>query len=598
MLSPGSIRESINHPLGLPFKLNSQLRHQAVLQHCILLEHQGQTLLDIASSLPSVAALRLLLNHGAASSVHPLGTDLSLYNAIKNGRVPNVEALLEAGSNPNGLPGCTWRPLRQAAFLDYPAIVRILLDHGAEVNPPLENVPFKSPLQLVLDRRAAEYQNPKVRETTEEILRMLLYAGAKVVVDASDDLDGRTPFETFLEPWRTDPQWSTNLSSADCDCLQYFVTKGANLHVQFTPSLCAADYGYTFEHQTLWHVEPAAARLLIDYANVRPGGNGANVLHEIVGACPQAKRHPADTVRDMEVLLRRGCDPDAIDDEGYTPLTRCLEFSPANDVLERINLLLRYGKATPLLRDGNGRIPVFMAIRLFTNPLQLQLAEALVSHYGISLGADTHWLMNYFPIADGITCEEVQKYTYHGPLGTEALRRLPRDVRYTFQQAALSAATRKFLDGAVRCWPKSLLYQSLQILDTLRIRQSARLPEYGFPQAFALELLEFIAGQQIENRFPNDVPLNPVKPVPVTKMRSPLSTSSDREKALSEHAVPGPVDSSLSIMHQEPEDETQLYKTITRVYYQCLSCGDEELYSMEDYSYVKVILYTSTKDSC
>lgn len=586
LLSTGSTHERINHPVGLPFKSNGPLHSHAVLQNCILLEHPGQKVLDIASALPSSAVLRLLINYGATPSIHPLGTDLALHNAIKNGKASNVEILLKAGSSPNGLPDCTWRPLRQAAFWDCPTIVRILLDHGADVDPPLDNVPFKSPLQLVLDRRAAEYENPKVRETSEEILRMLLYADAKVVADASDDLDGRTPFETFLEPWQKDPQWSTNLSSADYDCLQYFVTKGAGFHVEFNPSLCAADGGHTFEHQILWHAEPAARGLLIDHANVGSRGNGTNIIHEIVGTCSEAKRHPADTIRDMRILLKRGSDPDAIDGEGYTPLTRCLEFSPSADVLERINLLLRYGKATSLLKDASGRVPVFMAIRLFTGSLQLQLAESLVSHYKISLGANTDWLMDYFPIADGISCEEVQKYTFNGPLKTEVYKRLPRDVRYIFQKAALSAATRKFLDGMAHHWPTSS-YQSLQILNTLKTRQSAGLPEYEFSQTFVLQLLEFVVGQPIENRLSRNVLLNPEMSNALTEMRLHLPASLDQPEVLTEHAAPSSTNAALSIMSEGLVEETRLYKTVTQVHYQCLSCGDGELYSAEGYSCVK-----------
>ncbi|OCL10751.1 hypothetical protein AOQ84DRAFT_426193, partial [Glonium stellatum] len=489
LLSTGSTHERINHPVGLPFKSNGPLHSHAVLQNCILLEHPGQKVLDIASALPSSAVLRLLINYGATPSIHPLGTDLALHNAIKNGKASNVEILLKAGSSPNGLPDCTWRPLRQAAFWDCPTI-----------------------------------------------------------------------------PATTYPQWSTNLSSADYDCLQYFVTKGAGFHVEFNPSLCAADGGHTFEHQILWHAEPAARGLLIDHANVGSRGNGTNIIHEIVGTCSEAKRHPADTIRDMRILLKRGSDPDAIDGEGYTPLTRCLEFSPSADVLERINLLLRYGKATSLLKDASGRVPVFMAIRLFT--------------------ANTDWLMDYFPIADGISCEEVQKYTFNGPLKTEVYKRLPRDVRYIFQKAALSAATRKFLDGMAHHWPTSS-YQSLQILNTLKTRQSAGLPEYEFSQTFVLQLLEFVVGQPIENRLSRNVLLNPEMSNALTEMRLHLPASLDQPEVLTEHAAPSSTNAALSIMSEGLVEETRLYKTVTQVHYQCLSCGDGELYSAEGYSCVK-----------
>lgn len=666
LLRSSSVRAHINHPLGLPFQAPGLFHDSPALQNCVVLQHPNQTLLDIASGLTSTSIVQMLLMHGAKSSVHPFGTDLALHNAIRNSRVSIVEALLTAGVNPNGQLDCSWQPLRQAAFWNSPAIVRMLLKHGADVNPTsFQGTPFKSPLQLVLDRRAAEYRNPQVRESTEEILKMLLYAGANVSAEKTVDLDGRTPFETFLEPWQSDPQWSSHLSPIDCDCLQYFVTKGAELRTKFTPLDCSSSFGRTFEHQILWHANPATGRLLIDHANVQSGGNGSNALHEIVGSCPDAKRHPADTMRDIEVLLKRGADPNTFDKNGYTALTLCLELCPSSDVLERVTLLLQKGNADPLLRDKNGYNPVFMAIRLFEDPLRLQLAEVLISRYlARGLGTrksishinqtlspvtlddspmtsiqphlhsrsldegfflptpnkdDTQWLFDYFPFSSHISLDGVQRYSFESNFTSDVQKRLPPDIRATFQKAALGVATRTFLDSEVRAVmfgsknnavarPIAKL-RDRQILDVVKMRKDAGLPDYAFPQAYVTDLLESLvqpaASLSLVARSPSaedSFSRSQHQHQQPWKMGSPLYPATDKQQNL--RTVPSADPSMLPTARMQssfyeafspptpPQSQpagdssktTRLYEMIGRDRYRCLSCRDGRVYSPEDYS--------------
>ncbi|KAF2187311.1 ankyrin [Zopfia rhizophila CBS 207.26] len=492
----------VNHTIGLPFDGPGGrfLGHPAA-HSCILLQHQGQTLLDVASALPSSPVIWVLLAHGAKGTTHPRGTtDLAFHNAIRNGRTFTVQSLIDSGgAKVNGLPGSSWKPLRQAAFWIMPDIVRLLLDRGAEVNDNplhLDGMPFKTALQLVLDRRVTDNTNPPVREGCEKILKMLLDAGANIHTAPTEDLNGLTPFETFIRPWQGDPLWISKLSPTDIECFESFVRKGADLQIPFNTFPCAAPHGQTFEHQVLWHSTPLAARLLIDHAAPSPEANGSNMLHEIVGSCPDAKRHPADTLRDVEVLLKRGADPNYRDSHrSITPLARCLENCPAVDILPRVRILID-GGADPELRDGNGVEPIIAAVRLFEEPLNLQLMELMVKKYrgrypnGIYL-----WSEGYFPISGDPTFAEVLKYSERkGRFAEEVARMLPDDVRQVFQEACVSIASRNFLDAATK---RAKMTRGLsltasekgEIQEVIAIRQAASLSEYRFDQGFVMGLL-------------------------------------------------------------------------------------------------------------
>jgi hypothetical protein len=126
----------INHPIGLPFDAHGgRFFNHPSMQHCVISQHSAQTLLDIACALPTGPVVWVLLAYGAKGSSHPLGTDLALHNAIKNGRLHTVQTLLQGGhSDVNGSPANLWRPLLQATFWNFPEIVRCLLDRGVRVN--------------------------------------------------------------------------------------------------------------------------------------------------------------------------------------------------------------------------------------------------------------------------------------------------------------------------------------------------------------------------------------------------------------------------------------------------------------------------------
>jgi len=493
----------INHPIGEPFGTSGGrfFNHHAISQ-CVLLQHPGQKLLDIACALPSGPAIWVLLAHGASGSRHPLGTDLALHNAIKNGRIYTVQALLLPGrSNIHGEPGTTWKPILQAVYWNHPGVVRMLVDRGANVNetsPWIDGTP-KNTLDHCLDRRARDFAKAEIKASCDAILKTLLNAGADIHARPGGE-QTPTTFEVFLQPWQGDPHWISKVDATEMDCLEAFIRKGANLKTTFTGFNCGAPSADSFQHQMLWHSTPAAARLLVEHASPNPGGNGCTLLHEIVGSCPGAKRHPSDSLRDIEALLQRGADPNLLDESSFTPLRRCLERCPAVDILPRLRMLLD-GGADPELKHSNRLPPYVLAARTFEEPLRSQIMDFLVAKIKgrqprIVYDVTFTWSEGYFPIPDEPTWAQVQCYNgQNGDFNANLERMVPDDVRAVFQRACFSVASGHFLDAAtlrtkmLHPLPPTLS-QKDEIYQAVAQRQEAGLPAYTFDQDFVMILLK------------------------------------------------------------------------------------------------------------
>ena len=492
----------VNLPVGLPFEAHGgRFFNHPAMQRCVILQHPDQTLYDIASALPSVPVIWVMLTYGAKGSTHPLGTDLALHNAIKNGRTFIVQALLHSGgSNANGLPGTSWKPLLQATFWNVPDIVRILLDRGAAVDdtaPPFIQ-PFKTALQFALDRRSNEYLNQPVRERCEKIIKMLLDAGANIHVAPAEDPAGLTAFEMFLKPWQSNPMWVAGLTPTVTEIFEAFIRKGADLQTQFCGFRCNASSGSTFEHQVLWHSSPAAARLLVDHAAPTPTANGCNMLHEIVGYCPDAKRHPSETLRDIEVLLQRGANPNWQGKDGSTPLTICVETCPSVDIVDRVKLLLDKG-ADPEMPDGNRMRPAVLAARGFEEPVLSQVMHILVSKYrGRHSAIDQYsWGIDYFPISSEPSFARVLRYSQqNGDFEINMERMLPKATIPAFRKAVFSVASENHLNYISKrritnhAREVTLSAQERdEVMAVVRMRQDKGIADYQFDQHFVMSLM-------------------------------------------------------------------------------------------------------------
>ncbi|KAL1605073.1 hypothetical protein SLS60_004616 [Paraconiothyrium brasiliense] len=493
----------MNFPIGQPFENpGSRFYDHPTMKACVILQHPEQTLLDIASAIPTGPVLWVLMAHGAKGSKHPLGTDLALHNAIKNGRIYTVQALLMPGrSNVNGEPGTMWKPILQAVYWNQPQIVRLLIDRGASVNEtsPWVDGTLKNALLHCTERREREFLNPTVKDNCNQILKVLLNAGADIHAQPGGE-GSPTVFDTFLRPWQGDPHWISKLSQEEMECLEAFIRKGADLKTPFMGFTCGAHSYNQFQHQMLWHTTPAAARLIVDHAAPTPEGNGSTLLHEIVGSCPDAKRHPSDTLRDIEVLLGRGADPNILDESLFSPIRRCIEKCPAVDIIPRLRLLLD-GGADPELKHSNRLPPYVLAARTFEEPLRSQIMDFLVAKIKgrqprVVYDDTFMWTCGYFPISNEPTWEQVQMYSgQNGDFNANVERMIPEDVREVFQRACFSVASINFLNVATlrakMSHPLPLTaMQKDEIYQAVAQRQACGLPVYTFDQDFVMLLLK------------------------------------------------------------------------------------------------------------
>ncbi|KAF2112728.1 ankyrin repeat-containing domain protein [Lophiotrema nucula] len=496
----------INYPIGLPFEAHGgrYFGHPAMLD-CVILQHPDQTLLDIACGLPSGPVVWVLVAHGAKGSKHPLGTDLAFHNAIKNGRTFTVQSLLFSGlANANGVPEVSWKPLLQATFWTVPEIVRLLLDRGAEVNycapTPLDGMPHKTALQLALDRRATEAARGRgpIRDRCDQVVKLLLDAGADIHASSNEDEHGESPFECFIKPWQGDPHWAAKMSPTELACLEILIKRGANLHVAFRGFSCTAPSTNTFEHQILWHSTPLLARIPIDNVNPALEGMGSNLLHEIVGSCPEAKRHPSDTLRDIAVLLRSGADVNHKGNGGHSPLWTCIERCPAVDIVPRLQALLDAG-ADPILLDDSGARPIGLVARSLDDPLLSQVMELLISKlrmHAFFQDISIQWSEeSYFPIPTNPTAAQVLRYNEQQPdFVSEISLLVPKEKIPVVVRAAFSIASKNFLDAAV---DKVKTAQKMNLTATEKVeihqliakRKAQGLPDFAFDQYFVMSLL-------------------------------------------------------------------------------------------------------------
>jgi ankyrin repeat protein len=498
------IVENVNHindPVGLPFNTpSSRYFGHPAMNGMIIMQHPNQTLLDIACGMPCGPTIWILLSHGATGSRHPYGTDLALHNAIKNGRPYTVQALLVPGrSDVQGFPGTAWKPLLQGVFWNYPEVVRILLRKGAnleDVGPSPTAQGYHTALQICLDRRITNYEDPTNRDRSNLTLKMLLDAGANIHVEPGQS-STLTPFAAFVKPWENQSYWYMKLSVLELECLRMFVSRGANLQVSFSGCPCGAKWRQNFEHQVLWHSTPTIARLVVDSYSMTLHNNGSSLLHELLGSCTEAKRYPTDTLRDMQVLLQQGVDPNGIDANGISPLRRCMEQCLPANLVPRLQTLLDAG-ADPEFEDHNGVQPYVLAARTFAEPLLSQVMQNLVAHFRghqkkIIDGVSHTWSSAHFPIAEDQTYQQVMSCSHSdGAFRREVPIMVPGDIHEVFNRAYLAVVSEKFLDTMTRT-AKSRLLTARDKNETVWVvgmRKRIGLPDYQFSQDFVIDLLD------------------------------------------------------------------------------------------------------------
>ena len=490
--------DRINDPIGLPFdQPGSRFFAHPALSKMTIRQHPNQTLFDVACAMPSGPVIWMLIAYGAKGTKDPFGTDSALYNAIKNGRTKIVHALLQSGhSDVNGPSDTVSRPLHKAVFWNVPEIVRIFIDRGARLDDashPVRGLAFHNALQLCLLNRIKFYDDPTYRKNCHTILRLLIDAGADV---HSTPLDPtmRSSLHMFTEPWQGRPYWAFELSEIETACFSLFASKGVDLQTPFKGCPCGSSNQNTFQHQALWHSTPAFAQLLIDSFVSTPNNDGMSLLYEVLGSCPNAKRHPVYTQRDIQVLLSKGVSPNGTGRDYFSPLQVCLSASPAADVVSRLQVLLAHG-ADPEAKDKNMVQPYVLASEIFQEPLRSEVMSVLVANMSGKYvqridNIPYSWSKEHFPIPKTPTYEQVIACTDgNSDFARSMYYMVPERVQSDFRTAYFKVISGYFLESMDQS-AKTDFSHTKEIDQTARISQ---LREFGLPKIrFQQDLMDTV----------------------------------------------------------------------------------------------------------
>lgn len=267
--------------------------------------------------------------------------DPPLIQAAASGDEAKVSALLASGADVNQLNAThELSPLHVAVGCRHIAVVKMLLDHGADPNlGGTEFTPWKPPLYTA------------VRLGDEAIAELLLSRGAHV--------DGRGA------PGITPLLWAVDHGRVGM--VRLLIAHGADVNARDTSMRTPLHWAAAMMHESvvgrLRGFPPDKLTVLWkgdDGENVvlYKGDHGVTVFR---GDFPKTEEdlglEPDCELKIMRVLLANGADPNAQDSRGFTPLHYA---AGCPSCLDRLRLLLANG-ADPNIADNDGRKPLSLA---------------------------------------------------------------------------------------------------------------------------------------------------------------------------------------------------------------------------------------------
>ena len=222
---------------------------------------------------------------------------MDLETEIINGNIQNVKELLAHGANVEAHNDKGWSPLIIAIQNARFEIVKLLLEAGANPNPPDEKLAQTGlPLNL-----AADMGNVK-------ILKLLLSHGANI---NTTDIEGTSPL---------------HFAVSSLKMTKILIEQGANINK------CDQD-GYTPFTSAIEDGNIKIVKYLVE--------NGANVNFRNGNSwTPLIKAIQSDHFEIAKYLIQQGADVDLIDNQGLTPLSTAIE--DMSD-LEFVRLLVENG---------------------------------------------------------------------------------------------------------------------------------------------------------------------------------------------------------------------------------------------------------------
>ena len=247
-----------------------------------------------------------------------------LCRAAQYGDLAQVKTLLSGGANPNVLDDQGETPIMKAALAhsrylpdgatkidrDYPGVVELLLDKGAEVDA--RDNSGRTALAMAVDGSASEY---RVIGADEAIARLLIARGADV--NAQDQL-GWSPLLKVLNLWAEQPALTN-----------FLLAKGASVNARLkdggTGLMLAARLGK----------DERIPLLLAKGADVNTQDKAGTTALMIASAV----RWEEQALKMMKVMIAKGANLNLTDSKGWTAADRAAQAG----YLDRAKLLLASG---------------------------------------------------------------------------------------------------------------------------------------------------------------------------------------------------------------------------------------------------------------
>ncbi|KAL7933308.1 ankyrin repeat protein [Trichoderma chlorosporum] len=283
-----------------------------------------RTPLSFASVQSSIETLKLLLDKGADPNYRPEDASISstLFLAAYNTAVvAKVELLLKRGADVHWKRSDGWTPLHAA--YDMPALVSLLLDHGSDVN----SMSADGTLLMI----AARWSYPDTMNVLLSRKDPVVDLNAKFNwnEDESHSDYGKTALDLAIE-------------NGCYICANRLFEAGATIEVKFT------HIKYTIRSEGDIDSEEEALRLLINclqrgFKMDSTDESSKTALHHITKHTPTLL---------VEFLVEWGCQVDALDGDGLTPLATAV----ANGNTAAAEYLLRKGARADDDRPGSGSL--------------------------------------------------------------------------------------------------------------------------------------------------------------------------------------------------------------------------------------------------
>ncbi|ORY11932.1 hypothetical protein BCR34DRAFT_564610 [Clohesyomyces aquaticus] len=419
----------------------------------------------------------------------PASWDRNLRHAIERNQSYELNTLVEQISNlphlDNGMPLIHYAALCGSSE----RVFRVLINHGADIDILHNHEGINSSIMQVLLRNHSRISRSS--RSHSEIYKTLRYLFSQGVDLHPLGTGERTPFDIFIDPWRTDPEWYLTATEYERSCLRSFLSNGAVIETPFHSRRCPQSNSQTFLHIALFHTDLPTARFIIENTKSLPGSNGETLLPEFLKGCQDTCSLSSGLFPDLlQALLDGGADPNALNVLGQPPLftllSRDLPTVPTA-LLDCVTCLINRG-ADPFLPCEDGRTTIEYLLRnldVFDN-VGLELAEVFIT--GTS---DTRfsWASAYFPITN-----EFERYSKSTPFWTAVVQHLPERYAEDFAKTALSVSTWMYLDNFLPV--ANTTDAILEIIEVLWLRERHGFPGYNVPEGVLLRLLSNLVTQR------------------------------------------------------------------------------------------------------